>query len=52
MFGGSRPTISSLVQPNIRSAAGFQSITVRSVSKAIIASAALMMTARAIASSF
>ena len=50
MVGGSRPITSSAAQPNIRSAAGFQSMTVRSVPKATIASAALSMTARAVAS--
>jgi hypothetical protein len=37
-------------QPNIRSAAGFQSMTVRSVLNATIASAAHSITARAVAS--
>ncbi len=50
MIGGSRPTISGAVQPNIRSAAGFHSSTVRSVPNATIASAAHSMTARAVAS--
>src|SRR5215469_6429658 len=50
MIGGSVPTTSSAVQPNIRSAAGFQSRTVRSVPNATIASAALSTTARAVAS--
>ena len=31
IVGGSRPMTSSAAQPNIRSAAGFQSMTVRSV---------------------
>ncbi len=50
MICGSRPTTSAAAQPNIRSAAGFQSITVRSVLKATIASAAHSITARAVAS--
>ena len=50
MIGGSRPITSAAAQPNIRSAAGFHSITVRSVPNATIASAAHSMTARAITS--
>ncbi len=50
MICGSRPTTSVAAQPNIRSAAGFQSITVRSVLNATIASAAHSITARAVAS--
>src|SRR5579875_357443 len=50
MIGGSRPSTSAALQPNIRSAAGFHSITVRSVPNATIASAALSITARAVAS--
>ena len=50
MIGGSRPSTSAAVQPNIRSAAGFHSRTVRSVPNATIASAAHSITARAVAS--
>ena len=50
MICGSWPTTSAAAQPNIRSAAGFHSITVRSVPNATIASAAHSITARAIAS--
>jgi hypothetical protein len=50
MIGGSRPTTSAAVQPNIRSAAGFHSITVWSVPNATIASAAHSITVRAVAS--
>ena len=50
MIGGSVPRTSFAFQPNMRSAAGFQSKTVRSVPNATIASAALSTTARAVAS--
>ena len=50
MNASSRPTTSDAFQPNMRSAAGFQSVTVRSAPKAMIASAAHSMTARAVAS--
>jgi hypothetical protein len=50
MICGSRPTTSDVVQPNIRSAAGFHSITVRSIPNATIASAAHSMTVLAVAS--
>ena len=50
MIGGSSPITSAAVQPNIRSAAGFHSMTVRSVLNATIASAAHSITARAVAS--
>ena len=50
MIAGSVPRTSFAVQPNMRSAAGFQSSTVRSVPNATIASAALSTTARAVAS--
>src|SRR5216684_1329975 len=50
MIGGSRPSTSPAGQPNIRSAAGFHSRTLRSVENATIASAALSMTAHAVAS--
>jgi len=50
MICGSSPTTSGAVQPNIRSAAGFHSITVWSVPKATIASGAHSITARAVTS--
>ena len=50
MICGSAPITSASVQPNIRSAAGFHSNTVRSVPNATIASAAHSITARAITS--
>ena len=50
MIAGSVPRTSLAAQPNMRSAAGFQSSTVRSVPNATIASAALSTTARAVAS--
>ena len=48
--GGSSPMTSDAVQPNIRSAAGFHTVTVRSAPIAMIASAACSMTARAMGS--
>src|SRR6266536_2834620 len=51
MISGGRPTASSAVHPNSRSAAGFHSSTLRSAPNAMIASAADSMTARAVASS-
>ncbi len=50
MVGGSWPMTSPADQPNMRSAAGFHSMTVRSVLNATMASAADSMTARAVAS--
>ena len=50
MNASSSPTTSEAFQPNRRSAAGFHSVTVRSMPKATIASAAHSMTARAVAS--
>jgi hypothetical protein len=49
-MGSARPITSSAAQPNIRSAAGFHSITFLSVLNATMASAADSMTARAVAS--
>ena len=48
--GGWRPATSAAAQPNIRSAAGFQTVTARSAPTAMMASAAHSMTARAAAS--
>ena len=47
-IGGSWPMTSAAVQPNIRSAAGFQDSTARSAPKAMIASAAQSTIARAV----
>ena len=47
--GGSRPMTSAALQPNMRSAAGFHSRTVPSVSNATMASGAESITARAVA---
>ena len=48
--GGCCPVTSAADQPNIRSAAGFHTVTARSAPTAMMASAAHWMTARAAAS--
>src|ERR1051326_173158 len=49
MIGGGWPRTSAAVQPNTRSAAGFQATVVRSAPKAMIGSAAEASTAHAVA---